>query len=1006
MKEFLKYRLVLTVSCSAVLLISWPAFAQVGGSSIFKNMGGALGAQGEDKTATEFITLTCPSDGREFQIGVTPQDIELRSGTKKVVCPYDGTVFFPNLAEAEAPKEGKLTQVTVRCPADGREFKAEVNVEDLLTGRAGAVLRCPYDGTKFRLTVLGSPIGKPLVHDEMTTLESSGGGGPFRVAVDTGTPQEFFSPFDGASISTGRTAAVPLGVLEPATKERAAMWPGIERQKLSRIEEIFVKGVSPGVSKDIRQFGYDIFPVYAGQTQSQDFPSSPGVSRATEGMLSEWTSHFQGILNTGGSALGPSGALPLQSAMSGMNTLSAIPIGSDYVVGPGDILILNIWGAMQQTIPVPVDADGKIMLPKAGPVYVWGLTFVEAEALIKTTLQEHYANFNISVSMGRLRQIRIFVFGEVKVPGTYYLTPQATVLHALYAAYGPTKLGSLRQIKLLRADKTEERVDLYEILIKGNHRQDLPLKTNDTILVPPIGNVIGIAGNVKRPAIYETTAPISLAQLLEMGGGMSATGFLQRIQIERIKDRERKVVQDFEFTLLEDLGRRGGSITLQDGDLVTIFPITSQRYNFVTVLGNVARPGDYELKEKMRLRDLIEKAGGVLPGTYMERAELARYQSDKSREIIRITLWKLLSGDESMNYPLKEWDAVTLYSKSDVIPTKFVEISGAVYEPGKYELTEGMRINDLLFKAGGLQQNASLENAELFRITNEDSSKIILLNLSEILEKGGTEKDIPLTEGDRLFIRESLSRTQPGTATLSGEFEFPGQYAIRTGETLSSVIRRAGGFTENAFLNGTVFTRKALRETQRDRIKQFLESEQMTLLQEQASLGAGYDTGQKASRLGLLEYREKLMEGLDQSEFLGRMIVKLAPPEALEGTSADITMEDGDVLFIPRPPSSVLVVGNVYNPLAVTYVNGENTDYYLRKVGGLRKSADKKRVYVIKANGEAVGQFARVKRIERGDTIVVPEEFKYKTPKMFFLKDTVNFLYQVAFGVVAFAAAD
>ena len=993
------------VLCSFVMEFSFsPVEAQTGNSSIFpKNIANALTkGEGENEPMqTEFVTFTCPVDGREFQVGVTPNDVELQSGTKQVTCPYDGAVFYPTLAKSSAPKKEKLALTTVRCPVDGREFKAEIDVEDLLAGRSGASLSCPYDGTKFRLSIMNTPEGGVKTADRLTTFQNPTDTRSFRAFLDQdkGAAKDFFSPFDQSRLSPQKL------IQGEAAASGARMGLESARQaepELSRIEEIFVKGIPRGVSKTIHQFGYDIFPEYRGGINPKGALVSPVIQESQDpSITSGLIRQFEGMLSQG---KGSEGTAP--NLGSWTNSPSGIPVGVDYVVGPGDSLIINIWGSIQQNVPLTVDSDGKIILPKAGPVYVWGLTLGETEVLIRKSLQEHYANFNVSVSMGRLRTIRIFVFGEANVPGAYYLNPLATILHALYAAYGPKKTGSLREIKLLRADKTEVSIDLYEILIKGNNKEDLPLKANDTILISPIKEVIGVAGNVKRPAIYETTGPVTLNQLLEMAGGPNAVGYLQRIQIDRVENHERKIVQDLEFTMIEDLQKKGSSILLQDGDLVSVFPIPSQRYHFVSVLGNVERPGDYELKEEMRLRNLLEKAGGVLPGSYLKRAELARYQTDKDREIISIDLWKLMSGDESINLPLKEWDVLTVYSKSQVIPPKFVEVQGEVGEPGKYELTDGMKISDLIFRAGGLGRTATSEGAELFRArVPVGSPQVVPLNLNDVLS-GDPKKDLYLSEGDRLFIRESIRDVQTGTVTLSGEFKYPGKYAVRQGETLSSVLRRAGGFTEQAFLKGAVFTRKTSRDQQGERMKQFLEAEQTALLQEQASLGIGYDPGQKASRMGLLEYREKLLKEIDKSGFFGRMIVTLADPNALAGTPADIALEDGDSLVVPRPPSSVLVVGNVYNPIAITYTEGKNVDYYLRKVGGLTKSADKKRVYVIKANGEAESQFVRVRLIERGDTILVPEEFRYKSPAGLVFKDTVNFLYQIAFGAIAIAAVN
>ncbi len=954
----------------------------------------------------EFTTVTCPRDGRMFEIEVDKSEEAFRAGNMRVTCPYDGYEFYTPMPGFKQKAEKGVYDV--RCPVDGKIFKAELEIGALLSGEGGQILRCPYDGTEFRLSVNQLTMDELRENFSMTTFRSPTDGRFFKAMVDPLEQMKLFSPFTGEAFESAaenivRQAGIPQGPRGEEALLGGARAPETRPLELSRIEMMFSEEISLGIPRNIRQFGYDIFP------ESQKL-TSPFLRQ--EGALGRGSSFSNVFSQLTGSLLGGEmGKQVPQSSFDSLDTFSAgassVPVASDYVLGPEDTIVVSMWGAMQGTFPVTVDRDGKILLPKVGPVYVWGLTFGEAEELLKKSLTEHYSNVNLSITMGRLRTIRIFVLGEVKRPGAYLLNPQSTAFHALYAAGGPTKLGTLRGIKLLREGHEESTFDLYKLLLKGEKEGDIPLEANDTILVPPIGEVIGIAGSVKRPAIYEVTSSIHLDELVEMAGGPTAIGYLQRIQIERVQDRERKVVLDLEFKGSRELARLGDEVRLWDGDLVLISPISPGRHQYISLAGNVVRPGDYELKGQMRILDLIEKGGGLRKGTYFDRADVSRFQADNMRRIIRVNLGDAIRGEPSQNILLEEWDIVRIYSRSDVVMTPFVEIHGAVRQEGKYELTDQMRLSDLLFRAGGFKPTAALENAELFRLKpGETSLTMIPLDVRGILEGTAAEKDLYLSEGDRLFIHQSHLDRQPATVTLSGEFLYPGEYVIRQGERLSSVIQRAGGFTDQAFLKGTVFTRESLRKEEKERTKLFLESEQLALLQEVASLGAGFDPGQKQSRMDLAQYHERLMEQIKNKEYLGRMIVKLAEPDQLEGTPDDFVLEDGDSLKVPPVPSSVLVVGNVYNPTAVSFAEGKNVEFYLRKAGDLTKGADEKRIYLVKANGEAYSQFIRLKKVERGDTIVVPEAFRYKSARFNFVKETADFFFKVAFGAIAIAAVD
>lgn len=920
----------------------------------------------------EWQTVTCPTDGREFQIEIDLNNPEFVKGLKKVICPYDGTTFFPRIQTLSQPRAEEPEYVTLRSPYVGREFKARIDINRLTNGET---IVDPYTGKEFHFTVVQkSKYDTYATEVGWQTLQGSDGR-QFRVKVPESEREQknLFSPYDGTLVkSTSRYQQFLQ-----------------EQQEQSIIEMMFSKGVPFTVSKSLKQFGYDIFPTPTKElTTNKSSEINMSLSNYYPKNLSSNT--FSSV--SGNGILREQAAATFESGL--FSPITSIPVGPDYVIGPDDTIIVNIWGNVQESFPVTVDGEGKIILPKVGPLYVWGMKFNEVEKVITQKLLENYTSIQVGISMGRLRSIRVFVLGEVKLPGAHILSAQSSVFHALYAAGGPTKSGSMRKIKLIRNDKSEEIIDLYRILIEGDKSQEYPLMANDTVVVPPIGPVVGIAGNIKRPAIYELASTMPLNRLLEISGGINSVGYLQRIQVERVEEHERKEVLDLEFKSPADLEKASAGIHMQDGDLILIFPVSSLRHNFVTITGNIARPGDYELKEDMTIKDLIEKAGGLRPGSYLERAEISRFKDDRTREIIPLNLENLLRGDENSNPLLKEWDILTVYSKSDVKPAVFVEVEGAVNTPGVYELTDNMRISDLIFRAGGLKQHASLENAELYRAILGEQPKVLRIDLKEITNN--KDKDLILQEQDQLFIREEAKWNRKRLVTLSGEVKFPGVYAAGEGETSSSLIKRAGGFTESAFLEGAVFTRESLRMAQKKVLRHFIESERMALLKEQASLSTGFSESQKEAMMRRIEYSNKQLRSLESTEVLGRMVIRLSSLDNFEGSEYDIPVEDGDTLHIPPVSSSVMVIGNVNNSISLTYKKGKAIDYYIAMAGGVTKNADKEAIYVIGANGEAKAHFVNAREIKRGDTIVVPEKFVYKTSSGVVLKDSVSTLLQIA----------
>jgi protein involved in polysaccharide export with SLBB domain len=773
---------------------------------------------------------------------------------------------------------------------------------------------------------------------------------------------------------------------------------GFVLQSPSIIESSFSKSIPFGVSKELRQFGYDLF-VRDEEEKEKREEGSTTIGQTGEALTA------LGMLNLAMNQ-SPTTSSLFSSQTSTSNT-AVVPVGPDYIVGPGDTLVINIWGSVQETFPVEIDREGKIMLPKAGPLYLWGLKLKDAEERIKKMLDRHYINFSMDVSMGKLRDIQVYVMGEVKKPGSYSISAQSTVFKAFYEAGGPTKLGSLRRIKLIHADGKKEEIDLYPLLLEGEAINPMRIQSGDTIFVPSIGDVVAIAGSVKRPAIYETKSEILLQDLLDFAGGIMPTGDLQYLQVERIENNERRIMLDMELDRT-DVGKISlEGISMRNGDIVIAAPVVRLKHDFVSVIGNVERPGDYALLKDMKVSDLIERAKGFLPGTYLERAEIARVTRGRAREIIPLDLDSLTLGIEEEDIFLNEWDILLVYSESEAKSPSFVEIDGAINRPGRYELTPGMKISDLIFKAGGAKSDAIIRGAELFHIMPGEQPVVRRIEVKRISDADIlVDKDIILRSGDALSIKSEPKLTQRRTVTVKGEVKYPGVYSIREGERISSLIERAGGFTKEAFPEGTVFTRRSIKEMQEKMRERFLQRENKRILEEQQSILLRRGTAVSGSPSESVKMGREMLEYIESVEIEGRMVTKLMPSEELKDTKYDILLEDEDSLNIPQVPSAIMVMGSINSPASVPFEKSKGIEYYIRRTGGLTKHADKAGIYVIKANGEAVSKFMMSKKIGRGSTIVVPQEFKYWTPPGQLLRDTVEMLSRIAIGIGIIAALD
>jgi len=709
-----------------------------------------------------------------------------------------------------------------------------------------------------------------------------------------------------------------------------------------------------------------------------------------------------------------------RTTVSTFAPVTDVPVGPDYVIGPGDRFSISTWGRLERSYQVEVDRNGEVTIPKIGTIKVWGLTFSELKDYLLREFSKHYKGFHMNVVMGKLRTIRVYVVGEVATPGSYTLSSLSTVYNALFAAGGPSKRGTLRNIQLIRNGKTLQAIDLYDFLLRGDKSQDARLQSGDTVFVPIIGPVAGIAGNVMRPAIYEIKNTLTLGELFDLAGGVTSAGYLQRVQIERIVAHEKRIVEDFDLT---GYGKQWEypelRTALKDRDLVKVLPIFPETRDIVYLEGHVKRPGGYEFKEGMKLLDLVPSYDELLPEPYLEYADITRLvPPDYHPETIPFHLEKLLKGDKSQNIVLKEFDRVTVYSRDTLREEPQVTISGEVQRPGKYRLLENMRVKDLVFDAGNLKRSAYLPEAEITRLIKTEegvASRIMTINLGEALNEN-PQHNIQLEEDDYVFVRQIPEWYTDKTVSLTGEVVFPGVYSFSKGETLSSVLERAGGYTERAYLKGAFFTRESARRKQEERLREYIDRLEEDILRSQARVSEATISEAEAKSLEQsLAVKRELLRKTRAARATGRVVIVLEPLDEFRGSKHDLELEDGDTLTIPTKPGVVNVLGSVYNPTSIVYAEGKTVNFYLNKVGGPTPDAEEEEIYLVKADGTVISKSQKgafgiawdpeenrwttggfmSARVEPGDTILVPSRvtrFVWKRELM----DWTTILYQIA----------
>lgn len=654
----------------------------------------------------------------------------------------------------------------------------------------------------------------------------------------------------------------------------------------------------------------------------------------------------------------------------------SIPVGSDYVIGPGDELVIDYWGTTSQHLLRSVDREGKVALPEAGTLVVAGRTLGETQQMVQRLLSRQLRGITVDVSLGKLRAVRAYIVGDVKNPGAYDISSLSTALSALIAAGGPTETGSYRTVKHYRGKALVEEVDLYDLMLKGVSGSEVHIESGDSILVPPAGPQVTVAGKVRRPAIYELRREQTLDQVLELAGGVPVTGELSRIKVERIVAHARKEMLSVNVGGAANAAASQDAFNrfqVQDGDIITVSPILPYSNRTVYLQGHVFRPGKYPFKDGFKVTDLISSFDDLLPEP-ADRAEIIRlHPPDFAPEVIPFNLRDVLS--KTVPAPsLEPFDTVRIFGRYEADAPK-VSIYGEVLRPGEYPLAEKMTAADLLRLAGGFKRSAYRPTADLTSYSIIDGDHVDLEHRDVNIERalaGEADTDVLLKPGDVLTIRQIGGWNDIGGAiTVTGEVMHPGRYGIERGERLSSILKRAGGFSSEGYPYAAILDRAAVREAAAKS-----REDMVSRIQEQ---------GVTSPRETMASQRERqqLVNRLKQIQPSGRMLIHISPQiEKWENTIADVEVRPGDSLYIPKKPNFVMVAGQVYNPAAITFSPGKHAGWYLKQSGGPNSLANKKEIFVVRANGTVVGRNSGEwwsgsvlsATLQPGDTIFVPEK--------------------------------
>jgi protein involved in polysaccharide export with SLBB domain len=723
---------------------------------------------------------------------------------------------------------------------------------------------------------------------------------------------------------------------------------------------------------------------------------------------------------TGMAALKPYG-YDLFESPAGFAVPKDVAVPDNYIVGPGDEFAIQLFGSQNRSLRLTVNRDGQLAFPELGPISVGGRRLSDVQSEIESRISRQMIGVRASVNLGTVRAISVFVVGEVNAPGSYAVSGLSTITSALFASGGVKPIGSLRNIQLKRSGKLIRQLDLYDLLLRGDTANDAHLQSGDVVFVPAVGGTVAVAGEVRRPAIYEIKGPSDPSSLVEMAGGFTPDADSSTGELTRINARQQRVVIDVDFTGYKE------ALILQNGDKLRVARLRPTIDSGVQVQGEVFHPGAYAWHEGLRLTDVIRSISELKLDADQHYLLIRREQPpDRRIAALSADLAAALHNPESAaNVLLEPHDQINVFDlesgrqrilrplldelkdqATQAAPAQTVAISGKVKAVGDYPLEINMRVSDLIRAGGSLDDAAYGGSAELSRFVIENGqarrTEVIPVDLAAVL-RGDPSADIPLQPYDGLFIKEISGWSEQEQVTLSGEVRFPGNYPIKRGETLKSVIDRAGGLTDLAFVEGGVFTREELQKREQKEIDRLTDQMQNQLAESSLMLSRAGQVGAAQT----LSVGQTLLVQLRSAKAVGRLVIDLpAALGATKGSADDIVLKGGDQLIIPKRSQEVTVIGEVQNVTSHLYHPGLTRDEYIGLSGGATRMADQSRTYVVRADGTVVAGANRWRRagsaagIHPGDTIVVPLDTE-RMPALPLWQSVTTILYNIAIAVAA-----
>lgn len=686
---------------------------------------------------------------------------------------------------------------------------------------------------------------------------------------------------------------------------------------------------------------------------------------------------------------------------------TAVP--DNYMIGPGEEVFVRAWGAVNINYRAVVDRNGDIFIPQVGQIHVAGTRFADLRNVVDSSLHRVFRNYELNVSLGRLRSIQVFVVGQAKRPGNYTISGLSTLLNALFATGGPTTKGSMRQIEVRRNDRVISTFDLYDLLLRGDKSKDVPLSNGDVIYIPPVQNLAAVAGSVNNPAIYEIKEGTTLEDVLVLAGGLTTTAAGQHVLVERISSRSVRSVDEFS---LDDAGRKH---VIRDGDLITVLALSKRFDNAITLRGNVATPGRYPYRPGMRVKDLIPDRQSLITNQYWLNQQ-ALLNPEKHREEMT-SRSAVYNSDVARQAPTQDPSPQApspSYRPPGAVPTESQPVGPGI---DRGVTLPALRTQETLqSEIRRTSPDINWEYAVIQRLNLDDlTSELLPFNLRRAIDEPASDQNLLLKPGDvvTIFSQADLQvpvEQQSKYVRIEGEFMQAGVYKIRPGETLRQLVARLGGVSPHAYLFGSVFTRESTRIAQQQKMDEAVNRLGQEVERSASVRAQNFSSPEEALGFSArVDSQRRMVDNLRKVRATGRIVLGLKPDAASVEDLPDMVLEDGDRFFVPYAPSTVTVLGAVYNENDFIWKDGWRIRDYLRQSGGTTRSADASRVYVIRADGSVRGKHSgsgwlsssfEGDRLNRGDTVVVPE----KLDRIGFirnLKDYTQIFSQFALGAAA-----